>query len=113
MIGKLNIQTLRGDTFSEYPFQILINSVALNLTDAEIKIDLKKDLGSSPSLTLTSTANNGITITDAINGRFVINEQIFNIPACNYIYDIQITFPNGRVKTWVGGFFQIINTVTI
>jgi len=112
MIGKLNIQALRGDTFSEYPFQILVNSVPLDLTDAEIKIDLKKSECGIAILTLISTLNAGITITDAVNGSFVINEQIFTIPTFNYVYDIQITLADGRVKTWVGGLFQIINTIT-
>lgn len=112
MIGKLNIQALRGDTFNEYPFEILIDNVALNLTGAVIKMDLKKDACSLPVLSLTSVSNNGITITDAVNGEFKINEQIINIPAFNYQYDIQITLSDGTVNTWVGGLFQVINTIT-
>lgn len=112
MIGRLNIQALRGDTFKEYPFEILIDSVALDLTGAIIKIDLKKDACSLAVLTLTSVASAGITITDAINGLFSINEQIFTIPAFNYQYDIQITLADETVHTWVGGLFQIINTIT-
>ena len=112
MIGKLNIQALRGDTFKEYPFEILIDNVALNLTGAAIKMDIKKDACSLPALTLTSVSNNGITITDAVNGEFKINQQIISIPAGNYQYDIQITLANGAVNTWVGGLFQVINTIT-
>lgn len=112
MIGKLNITALRGDTFKEYPFEILINSVPLDLTGVVIKIDLKKDACSLPALTLTSVESNGITITDALNGRFKINEQIINIPAFNYQYDIQITLADATVHTWVGGLFQVINTIT-
>ena len=112
MIGKLNIQALRGDTFKEYPFEILIDNVALNLTGAIIKMDIKKDACSLPALTLTSVSNNGITITDAVNGEFKINQQIISIPAGNYQYDIQITLANGAVNTWVGGLFQVINTIT-
>ncbi len=112
MIGKLNIQALRGDTFKEYPFEILIDNVALNLTGAVIKMDIKKDACSLPALTLTSVSNNGITITDAVNGEFKINQQIISIPAGNYQYDIQITLSNGAVNTWVGGLFQVINTIT-
>lgn len=112
MIGILNIQALRGDTFKEYPFQILINSVPLDLTDAVIKIDIKKEPCYLPVLTLTSVASNGITITDAVNGRFVINQQIINIPAFSYKYDVQITLADGTVNTFVGGLFQVINTIT-
>jgi len=112
MIGKLNIQALRGDTFKEYPFEILINSDPLDLTDAVIKMDVKKDACGIPLLSLSSVMDNGITITDAVSGLFKINEQIINIPAGNYQYDIQITLENGTVNTWVGGLFQVINTIT-
>jgi hypothetical protein len=112
MIGKLNIQALRGDTFNEYPFEILIDNVALNLTGAVIKMDIKKDACSLPALTLTSVASAGITITNAVNGEFKINEQIISIPEGNYQYDIQITLADNTVNTWVGGLFQVINTIT-
>jgi len=112
MIGKLNIQALRGDTFKSYEFEILIDSQKLDLTDAVVKIDIKKDACSLPALTLTSVNDNGIIITEPENGRFKIIEQIINIPAFNYQYDIQITLANGTVNTWVGGLFQVINTIT-
>lgn len=112
MIGKLNIQALRGVTFNEYPFEIIIDNVPLNLTGSVIKMDIKKNACSLSALTLTSVANAGITITNAVNGQFKINEQIISIPASNYQYDIQITLADGNVNTWVGGLFQVINTIT-
>ena len=56
--------------------------------------------------------DNGITITDAENGKFQIDEQIINIAAGNYKYDIRITFSDGNVKTWIKGDFLVICNIT-
>ena len=111
MIGRLNIQALRGDTFKEYPFEILIDSVALDLTGSVIKIDLKKDACSLAVLTITSVASAGITITNAVNGEFKINTQIIDIQAGNYVYDIEFNI-NGVIETLIKGDFIITNDVT-
>ena len=41
-----------------------------------------------------------------------INKQIINIPEFNYLYDIEITFADGTVKTWVEGNFVIKCDIT-
>lgn len=64
------------------------------------------------ALSLTSVSSAGITITDATNGRFKINTQIIDIEVYNYVYDIQITFASGVVKSWIQGGFNITNEVT-
>jgi len=79
MIGILNLIAQQGNTFNEVPFEILIDDVYLDLTDAIIKMQVKKDACSSAVLSLTSVANAGITITNASLGQFKINEQIINI----------------------------------
>ena len=56
--------------------------------------------------------NAGITITDDVNGHFKINEQIIDICAYNYLYDIEIEFGDGTVKTYISGNFLIKNDVT-
>lgn len=109
---SLNFQHIQGDTFKEVPFEILINSVALDLTDAVIKMQLRKECGGVPALTLTSVLSDGITITDAVNGLFKINERIINISEYDYLYDIQITLADGTVNTWVSGNFLIKCDIT-
>lgn len=108
---SLNFTHKRGDTFNQVPFEIKINDVVVNLTDTTIRMQLRKEYGGVVALSLTSVANAGITITDAVNGLFKINEQIINIDACNYLYDIQFDF-DGEIKTYVSGNFLITNDVT-
>jgi hypothetical protein len=108
----LNFSTKRGDTFAEVPFQINKDGIPLDLTGAIIHMQLRKSPGSTVYLDLISTASAGITITNAINGAFKINEMILNLEPNVYLYDIEITFLSGEVKTWVSGQFTVINDIT-
>ena len=108
----LNFSTKRGDTFAEVPFQINKDGIPLDLTGAIIHMQLRKSPGSTVYLNLTSVASAGITIISAVNGSFKINEMILNLEANVYLYDIEITFPSGEVKTWISGQFTVINDIT-
>ena len=108
----LNFQNIKGDTFDEVSFELLLNSDPYSLEDAVIRMQLRKEYGGIPFLSLTSVANAGITITDDVNGLFKINEQIIDICAFNYLYDIEIEFGDGSVKTYISGNFLIKSDVT-
>jgi len=108
----LNFQSIKGDTFEQVTFELLINDEPYSLEDAIIRMQLRKEYGGIPALSLTSVANAGITITNAALGRFKINEQIIDICPFNYLYDIEIEFGDGSIKTYVSGNFLIKNDVT-
>lgn len=108
----LNFQTIKGDTFEQVTFELLLNDEPYSLEDAIIRMQLRKEYGGIPVLSLTSVDNAGLTITNAANGLFKINKQIINICAYNYLYDIEIEFGDGTVKTYISGNFVIKNDVT-
>ena len=110
-MNQLNFQHIKADTFDEVAFQIKINDVEVDLSDTVIRMQLRKEYGGVVGLSLTSVGSAGITITDAANGLFKINTQIIDIPAFNYIYDIEFNF-DGEVKTYISGHFLIKNDVT-
>jgi hypothetical protein len=107
-----NFTHIKGDTFDEMPFAIVKNSVALNLTGATIRMQLRRECGGLIALSLTSVASAGITITNAVGGLFKINKQIINIASGNYAYDLEILFSDGTVKTWLSGEFLIECDIT-
>jgi hypothetical protein len=109
---SLNFSHIKGDTFEAVNFAVVKNTVALSLTGAVIKMQLKKECNGVAILSLTSVASAGLTITNAAGGLFKINQQIINIPEFNYVYDIQITFADGTVKTWVEGNFVVKCDIT-
>lgn len=108
----LDFTHIKGDTFEAVNFQMLVNSVALDLTGCTLRMQLRKEYGGVVFLSLTSVANAGITITNASTGSFKINKQIINIDANNYIYDIELDKQNGDVKTYISGNFSVINDIT-
>jgi len=107
-----NFSHIQGDTFEAVSFAVIKNSVVLNLTSAVIKMQIKKECGGVPILSFTSVASAGLTITNAAGGLFKINKQVINIPKYNYVYDIEITFSDGTVKTWVEGNFVVKCDIT-
>jgi hypothetical protein len=107
-----NFTHIKGDTFDEMPFAILKNAVAVNLTGAIIRMQLRSECGGLIALSLTSVASAGITITNAVGGLFKINKQIINIASGNYAYDLEILFSDGTVKTWLSGEFLIECDIT-
>lgn len=112
MMGTLNLIAQNNTTFDAVPFQILIDTVPLDLTDALIEMQVKKDACATPVLSFSSIDDAGITITDALDGWFKINEQIINLKPCNYHYDIKITLSDSSVKRYVGGLFQVVTSIT-
>jgi hypothetical protein len=108
---SLNFTHIKGDTFYEVDFEILKNQEAIDLTDAIIRMQVRQNYGGAIVLNFTSIDEEGITITDAVDGKFKINQRIIDIPAFNYIYDIQFTI-DGVVKTYVSGNFLVTNDVT-
>jgi hypothetical protein len=44
---------------------------------------------------------------DAVAGEFEINQQLIDIEAGTYVYDIEIKFADDTVKTWISGEFLI------
>ena len=106
MASTLNFTTKRGDTFKQTDFQININTVPLDLTGGFVKIQLRKEAGGIVAFTPS------LTIFNPTNGEFCIDEQIIDIQACIYKYDIQITQSSGEVDTWVSGLFTITDDIT-
>ena len=109
----LDITHKKDTTFDAWAFQIIVDEVDLDLTNCVIEMQLRTQPGQPVALSLTSVENAGITITEPTEGKFQINEQVIDIPAREYLYDIKITFPDGEVRRWIEGVFNVINVITI
>ena len=109
---SLNFSHIQGDTFEAVNFAVVKNAVPVNLTGAVIKMQVKKECAGLNILSFSTVGSAGLTITNAVAGLFKINKQIINIPEFNYIYDIEITFLNGDVKTWIEGNFVVKCDIT-
>lgn len=101
----------KGDTFSGIRFTVNINDVPADLTDASIRMQLRTQ-PLHPTAHEMSTEGGQIEISNAEAGEFEIIEQIIDFPAYNYYYDIEITFANGVVKTYIEGKLPISQDIT-
>ena len=54
----------------------------------------------------------GITVEDALNGIFKIDAFIIDWTPDLYYYDVEITFLNGVVKTYIQGTLKVIQDIT-
>lgn len=105
--------TKRGDTFDGVLFEITVNGTKLDLTGATIKMDMR--LNSTGILAKEFTSGAGITISSPLtDGKFTLDEQVIDIDAGTYVYDIEITWvgPPVVVKTYISGTWLITQDVT-
>ncbi len=99
----------KGDTWNGGTFTLEVNAAPADLTDAAITSTFRDPNGDPRA---TFSVDDGITITDAAAGEFKFDKQVINWPAATYIYDIQITFANGDVKTYIAGTWPICQDAT-
>lgn len=102
----------KGDTFDGTLFSIVKNGAKLNLTSSQIEMDIRNKSGELLKR-LTNAVNGGISlINPATEGQFKIDKQILDVDAGLNKYDIQITFSNGEVRTYLWGDWLILGDVT-
>lgn len=104
--------TIRNDTFLEVTFSAIRDGLPIDLAGATIRMMLRLVKASDPVALSLSTPSSGITITDAANGDFKIDEQIISIDAASYFYDMEIEEASGLVTTVLGGNFIVQQDVT-
>jgi hypothetical protein len=102
----------RGDTWAGIgSLTIFVNSSALNLQGSDIKMEFRQSIDSPVALTL-STQTSSIIINQTTLGLIQIPPKLIEIPFGEYFYDLQITFPNGVVKTYMSGTWEITPDIT-
>jgi hypothetical protein len=110
MATKYDITTINDDTFNGVQFTISVNGDLLDLTNYSIKMQARARYNLPPIFTIYD--GSGITITDAVNGVFRIDPQIFHGVPGVYQYDIQLTSQDGIVKTYISGLFTLLEDIT-
>ena len=101
----------RGDTFDGILFTVKVNGLVLDLTSADINMDLRitplgeiiKHFGLGTGFTLATNPATGV---------FSFDEWTATVDAANYYYDIEITLGNGEIHTYIGGRWNIAQDIT-
>jgi hypothetical protein len=101
----------QGDTFNGAKIIFKRGADAIDLTDAVIIMQFKPNANSVSRFEF-STKNGTITTPRAKDGEMIMMPKIINEIAGTYYFDVQISFPNGVVKTYFSGEFNITADVT-
>lgn len=101
-----------GDTARPWQFTIKEGEDTVDITDCQIKMQVRGCDGKPPILDLSTDDGLSIAITDAPNGMFRVGHfQNPSLPGA-YSYDLQVSFPDGRVQTFLRGHYIIEGEVT-
>jgi hypothetical protein len=107
----------KGDTFLGVEFEVIVNGVAIDVADYDIKMQFRKTAGRISDVVLElSTDNDRLErLEPTTDGKFKIVEWLVDIPAGVYVFDIQFTKldDGGRIRTWIKGTWKILEEVTI
>ena len=104
---------IKGTTYKGIGFLISTGESIDSISPLPIsyaKMQLKLAYNAPASLTLESGA--GLTTDPSSPGLIVIDKQIIDVPAGNYIYDIEITTEEGDVFIYIKGSWLITQDVT-
>jgi hypothetical protein len=104
----------RGDTFSR-TFHFKLNGVDEDITGSGFKCRVTRinDATRKAVLEFSEVVNGGITRPD--NFRIKLEKTKTEMAAIipgKYFYDVERTYPDDTVITWVEGFFTIVNDST-
>ena len=100
----------KGDTFDDLEFAISIDGTPLDLTLYEIESKFKKSSKTGEESKSVSV-DDGITLVDALSGRFKIDSFNQNWSVGTYYYDIQFT-KGTEINTYIEGTLVIKQDVT-
>jgi hypothetical protein len=101
---------VKGDSWPGFEVVYSIDGSPVDLTDAEIKLNMRVG-GARPVWELS--VGDGITITDAANGVFVIDSVAsLNVPVGTLIGQLEITQASGERNTEILVSMTVINSTT-
>ena len=97
-----------GDTHDGVTVTVKSGGAAIDLTNITIAMQVRNN---ADAVTLDLTVGSGLTKTNAAGGVFKVDA--FTMPAAGtYSYDIQFTYADSSVKTYMSGFITSVAGVT-
>lgn len=108
--AQYNIKIWRNDTWSQ-TFAILADTTPVDLTGCTIVIQVRQTPSSATVDLTLSTANSSISIGGLNRNQITLNKKV-DVAAGSYVYDMNVTFPSGEVKTYIWGNFIVQEDIT-
>lgn len=111
--GKYNITLWQGSTWSVTPVW-KINGVAVDVTGYSAKMQVRTDASSASVIVELSSANGRIVVgtTDGSFALTLSNTVTAALAEGQYVYDLEVTAPDGTVTKLLRGAFSVVPEVT-
>jgi hypothetical protein len=101
----------RGDTWDGInTIGISVNGTPVNLSGAIVTMEFREDYDSPVALSL-STLTSTISVLPNLSSIKVL-PVLIDIPPATYKWDLQVTYPNTLVKTYLEGTWEIYFDIT-
>lgn len=108
--AQYNVKIWRNDSWMQ-AFSLLADTVPIVLTGSTIKIQVRKTADAATVELLLTTADSSILIGGVGYNEITLN-KVVAIAAGSYVYDMNVVFPSGEVKTYIHGNFNVQEDVT-
>lgn len=107
---EVNFEVYKGDTFyTELTFTDANNN-PVDFTGAAIKMQVDRLSSAVPDLELS--VGQGITVSGTAHNILIIQKNPFPLERGQFDYDLQVTYPNGTIVTYLCGKINVIEDIT-
>lgn len=108
--AQYNVKIWRNDTWSQ-TFAILADETPVDLSGCTILIQVRPTPTSDTIALELTTDDSSIGIGGISSNQITLN-KIVDVTAGSYVYDMNVTFPSGEVKTYLWGNFIVSEDIT-
>ena len=108
--AQYNVKIWRNDSWAQV-FAILADTTPIDLSGSTILIQVRPTPSSTEVALTLSTTDSSIGIGGVDSNQITLN-KIVDIAAGNYVYDMNVTFPSGEVKTYLWGNFIVTEDIS-
>jgi hypothetical protein len=103
--AQYNVKIWRNDSWAQ-TFALLADTTPIDLSGCTILIQVRPTPTSATIALTLSTADSTISIGGANRNQITLNKKV-DVTAGSYVYDMNVTFPSGEVKTYIWGNFIV------
>jgi hypothetical protein len=103
--AQYNVKIWRNDSWAQV-FALLADTTPIDLSGSTILIQVRPTPASATIALTLSTADSSINIGGVNRNQITLNKKV-DVTAGSYVYDMNVTFPSGEVKTYIWGNFIV------
>lgn len=108
--AQYNVKIWRNDSWAQ-TFALLADTTPIDLSGCTILIQVRPTPTSASVVLELTTDDSSIGIGGIDNNQITLN-KIVDVAAGTYVYDMNVTFPSGEVKTYLWGNFIVTEDIS-